>query len=89
MYSTQELLKPKGYKGSNDLSEIINWLHSYGIFIEVGVRWNEDGTLMQGYFGKLWLPPYENMWISPSYITFSQAVDTVISKALAFLPDSK
>ena len=89
MSETKEILKFKGYKGPNNLSDIINWLHSYGIFIEVGVRWNQDGTLMQGYFGKVWLPPYENMWIGPPCITFSAAIDTVISKVLDFLPDSK
>lgn len=74
--NTFNILKEKGYSGSDNFYEMIDWLNQNGVFIDFNNIWSEDGTSWVGYTATFWFIPYESSFSTAQTKTLRDAFES-------------
>lgn len=82
-----EILRSKGYCGSEDLLSIISWLKLLGISITFEYIF-DDFNIVAGYKATAAFPPYTSIYTSPIYANKEDALYHIICGCFNYIPKS-
>lgn len=86
MYSICKLMELKGYKGSENIFELQDWLSKEKkIFIDTQLRWKEDEELPVGYSARIWLPPYKCCFVTTTMSTPQDAIEVALVRMFDYI----
>lgn len=81
-----ELLKQKGYTGTTNTSEIIDWLTTKDILVDIIHAINEDDNYkFTGYYCRCKIPPYEATKLTELYKSGEDALEVLIYNILDYI----
>lgn len=73
------ILQSKGYTGSADLFEIIHWLESKNIYLDLTSCWDEDDLdIFAGYQITFWFPPHKGLFKTPLLNSYEDCLEAGI-----------
>lgn len=73
------ILQSKGYTGSSDLFEIIHWLESKNIYLDLTSCWDGDELdIFAGYKITFWFPPHKGLFKTPLLNSYEDCLEAGI-----------
>jgi hypothetical protein len=76
---TFNILQSKGYTGSADLFEIIHWLESKNIYLDLISCWDGDNLdIFTGYTITFWFPPHKGLFKTPLLNSYEDCLEAGI-----------
>ena len=76
MSNVYELMKAKGYNGSEDVIELQEWLAiEKKVFIETLLCWDTEGNYPIGYSSKVWINPYSSCRVTPTSLSIVDSIE--------------
>lgn len=73
------ILQSKGYTGSVDLFEIIHWLESKNIYLDLTSCWDgDDLDIFAGYKITFWFPPHKGLFKTPLLNSYEDCLEAGI-----------
>ena len=78
--TTFNILQSKGYTGSSDLFEIIHWLESKNIYLDLISCWDGDNLdIFAGYQITFWFPPHTGLFKTPLLSSYEDCLEAGIT----------
>lgn len=77
--TTFNILQSKGYTGSTDLFEIIHWLESKNIYLDLTSCWDgDDLDIFAGYKITFWFSPHKGLFTTPLLNSYEDCLEAGI-----------
>lgn len=83
------LLKSKGFDKELTIDNIITWLATKNIYLDLQHLWEDNEDKVVGYTATIYIPPYKNYIREQSKLSFLDAIITVLYRIYPSIPKIK
>lgn len=81
-----KLLRNKGYKGTENIYEVLQWLETKNIYVDFITVWDEQNpTQAVGKRVQFYCPPYRSVYGSAIMLNYKDAFEFMIFKCADYL----